>query len=487
MQKDIRVRYAPSPTGFVHIGNLRTALFNYLFAKHNNGKLVLRIEDTDQLRKVEGAVENIIRTLQWVGIEYDEGPYKGGDYAPYFQSERLEIYHEHAKYLIDKKKAYYCFCTEERLNAIKQEQQKQKQPVTKYDKKCLSLTEDEVQKNLQAGVPHVIRLNVIPGMTIKFNDFIRGEVQILSDLIDDQVLIKSDGYPTYHLANVVDDYLMKITHIIRGEEWLPSTPKHVLLYEAFGWELPIFAHLPLLLNKDRSKLSKRQGDVAVEDYKSKGYLPDALINFIALLGWNPKDEQEIFSITELIDKFTLEGVHKSGAIFDIEKLNWINAEYLRKKQGFELLIMLREELKNSKYSNEDYSDEYLMNIITIMKPRITFVRDLYEKGYYFFEEPQDYDFNLVEKIWNPTTTGILTRFKDELKIMQSFTKENLEEELKRISAELNIKKSQIIQPLRLAVTGTTEGPGILEIILLIGKEKTISRINRFLEKYQNNF
>ncbi len=483
MQQNVRVRYAPSPTGFVHIGNLRTALYNYLFARHNNGKFVLRIEDTDQARKTEGAVENIIKTLEWVGIEYDEGPYKGGEYEPYFQSQRLEIYKEHAKYLIDKKKAYYCFCSEERLKAIKQEQQLQKLPVTKYDKKCLSLSEEEVNYNLNKGMKFVIRLNVEPGITVKFNDFIRGEVQILSDLIDDQVLIKSDGYPTYHLANVVDDYLMKINYVIRGEEWLTSTPKHILLYEAFGWELPVFAHLPLLLNKDRSKLSKRQGDVAVEDYKNKGYLPEALINFIALLGWNPKDEQEIFSMKELIERFTLESVHKAGAVFDIDKLNWLNGEYIRKKSNFELLILLREELRKTKYSSINYSDEYLINVINAMKPRILFIKEIFEKGFFFFEEPENLDSRVVEKVWISQTPIILKRYSEGLSAIQNLTKEDLENLSKKIIDEMNLKKSNLIQPLRLAISGTLEGPGISDIILTIGKEKTIERINKIIEKF----
>ncbi|MCX7833320.1 MAG: glutamate--tRNA ligase [Ignavibacteria bacterium] len=482
MQQNIRVRYAPSPTGFIHIGNLRTALYNYLFARHNNGKLILRIEDTDQSRKVEKAVENIIDTLQWVGIEYDEGPFKEGDYAPYFQSQRLKIYYQYAKILIENKKAYYCFCSEERLNAIRQEQQLRKVPVAKYDKKCLSLTEQEISDNLNQKLPYVIRLNVEPGRTIKFNDFIRGEVQILSDLIDDQILIKSDGFPTYHLANVIDDYLMKITHIIRGEEWLPSTPKHILLYEAFGWELPVFAHLPLLLNKDRSKLSKRQGDVSVEDYKNKGYLPEALINFIALLGWNPKDEQEIFSMNELIEKFTLEAVHKSGAIFDIEKLNWLNGEYIRKKSNFELLILLREELSKSKYNNNDYSDEYLIKVINAMKPRITFIKEIYEKGYFFFEEPESFDKDLINKFSTTQYTEILNTYLKEIKNIQELTKEDLENLIKYIVDELKIKKANLIQPLRLAISASLEGPSITDIILTIGKEKTIQRINKFIEK-----
>ena len=291
---EVRVRFAPSPTGFLHVGGLRTALFNYLFARNSGGKFILRIEDTDRARYVEGAVDNLITTLRWAGLDYDEGPVVGGDFGPYVQSERLAIYKKHVDVLLEKRVAYRCFCTPERLDAMRKEQEKKKlQP--KYDRTCLSLSENEIEANLSAGKPYVVRLKVPDNVTIKFSDIIRGDVEFASERVDDQVLLKSDGYPTYHLANVVDDHLMNISHVIRGEEWLSSTPKHVLLYEAFGWELPKFAHLPLLLNPDRSKLSKRQGDVAVEDYRDKGYLKEALVNFVALLGWNPGDDMSIFA------------------------------------------------------------------------------------------------------------------------------------------------------------------------------------------------
>ena len=284
-----RVRFAPSPTGYLHVGGLRTALYNYLFAKHNNGTFILRIEDTDRTRLVEGAVENLIDTLKWAGLEYDEGPFVGGNYGPYIQSERLDIYKKYVDELIKSGKAYYCFCSSERLEKIREEQQQQKlQP--KYDKHCLKLSEEEIKQKIANGESYVVRLNVQPDEIIKIEDVIRGTVEFNSNIVDDQVLLKSDGFPTYHLANVVDDHLMKITHVIRGEEWLSSTPKHALLYDYFGWERPIFAHLPLLLNLDRKKLSKRQSDVAVEDFRDKGFLKEALVNFVALLGWTAGDE-----------------------------------------------------------------------------------------------------------------------------------------------------------------------------------------------------
>ena len=358
-----RVRFAPSPTGYLHVGGLRTALYNYLFAKHNNGTFILRIEDTDRNRYVEGAVENLIGALKWAGLEFDEGPEAGGDYGPYMQSQRLDIYKKYADELILKGKAYYCFCTPERLLGLRKEQEKQKLPQTKYDKHCLHLSKEEIENNLTSGIPKIVRLNVESNQTIKFDDIIREHIEFESNNVDDQVLIKSDGYPTYHLANVVDDHFMKITHVIRGEEWLSSTPKHVLLYDAFGWERPVFAHLPLLLNPDRSKLSKRQGDVAVEDYRDKGFINEALVNFVALLGWNAGDDKEFYYMDDLINNFSLERVNKAGAVFDLQKLNWLNAEHLRKKSSQELLLLLKLEIQKSKFKIQNYTDNFLTSII----------------------------------------------------------------------------------------------------------------------------
>lgn len=324
---NVRVRFAPSPTGFVHVGSLRTALYNYLFARHHGGKFVLRVEDTDRARYTEGAVENLLETLEWSGLSDDEGPENNGDFGPYYQSQRLNIYHEYIEKLISNNFAYPCFCSEERLAKIREEQIGKKL-TPKYDGHCRHISGDELIKRRKSE-DHVIRLKIPPEGITKVSDIIRGEVQFQNEMIDDQVLLKSDGFPTYHLANVVDDHLMGITHVIRGEEWLISTPKHIILYDYFGWPIPQFAHLPLLLNPDRSKLSKRQGDVAVEDYRKKGYLPEALLNFVALLGWNRGDDEEIFSLEELIADFSLERVNKSGAVFNIEKLNWMNGIYIR--------------------------------------------------------------------------------------------------------------------------------------------------------------
>ena len=477
-----RVRFAPSPTGYLHVGGLRTALYNYLFAKRNNGDFILRIEDTDRNRFVEGAVENLVGALKWAGLNFDEGPGTGGDFGPYMQSERLDIYKEYSEELIRKGKAYYCFCTPERLQVLREEQEKLKLPQAKYDKHCLHLSKNEIEKNLAAGIPKVIRLNVEPGTIIKFDDIIRERVEFDSNNVDDQVLIKSDAYPTYHLANVVDDHLMKITHVIRGEEWLSSTPKHVMLYDAFGWERPVFAHLPLLLNPDRSKLSKRQGDVAVEDYREKGYLKEALINFVALLGWNAGDDKEFYYINELIESFSLERVNKAGAVFDLQKLNWLNAEHLRKKTNNELLFFLKDEIKKSKFKDNSYSDDYLLLIIEAMKERVSFVREFIDNCNYFYESPSEYDQKSVEKNWKPETPDHLKRLNIEFANLSDTGKENYEHALARVAEELNVSKGKLIHPLRLAVSGQSTGPGMFDLLFILGKDEVVKRITTALEK-----
>jgi len=475
-----RVRFAPSPTGYLHIGGLRTALYNYLYAKNQNGKIILRIEDTDRKRFVEGAVENLIDTLTWAGINFDEGPEIGGNFAPYYQSERLDLYKQHADKLISDGKAYYCFCTPERLQQLKEEQQKQKLPQAKYDKHCLQLSKNDIEEKLKSNIPFVIRLNVQPDQKIIFKDVIRETVEFETNNIDDQVLIKSDGFPTYHLANVVDDHLMQITHVIRGEEWLSSTPKHIILYDYFGWEKPVFAHLPLLLNPDKSKLSKRQGDVAVEDYREKGYLKEALINFVALLGWNYGDDKEVYEIDELIKKFSLERVHKAGAVFNIEKLNWLNFEHLRKKSDEEVLKMLRDEIKKSELDNSKFSDDYLLKVIAAMKERVQFVKEYLSKSPYFFKAPESYEEQNLKKRWKEDSTQLLADLKKRFEKLNNPVKEDFEISLDELATELNVGKGKLVHPLRIAVSGVGEGPGIFDIVSIIGKEETLVRINTTL-------
>lgn len=477
-----RVRFAPSPTGYLHVGGLRTALYNYLFAKKNNGTFVLRIEDTDRNRYVEGAVENLISSLKWAGLDFDEGPEVGGNYGPYLQSQRLDLYKNYADELITNDKAYYCFCTPERLQTLREEQEKQKLPQAKYDKHCLHLSKEEIKNNLVSGIPKVVRLNVVQNHTIKFDDVIREHVEFESNNVDDQVLIKSDGYPTYHLANVVDDHLMKITHVIRGEEWLSSTPKHVLLYDAFGWERPIFAHLPLLLNPDRSKLSKRQGDVAVEDYRDKGFLKEALINFVALLGWNAGDDKEFYYMDELVNSFSLERVNKAGAVFDLQKLNWLNAEHLRKKNLEELLSLLKDEIQKSKFMDQDYSDDFLTRVIEAMKERVSFVKEFIDTCTYFYEAPTEYEQKSVEKNWNSETSEHLKKLEKEFASLNNPTKEDFENALVKVSEEINVGKGKLIHPLRLAVSGQSTGPGMFDLLFILGKDEVVRRIESAIEK-----
>jgi len=477
---EVRVRFAPSPTGYLHVGGLRTALYNYLFARKHAGKFILRIEDTDRARFVEGAVENLIQTLQWAGLDFDEGPGKQGNHGPYVQSERLSIYREHAHQLLKTGKAYYAFDTAAELEEMRKTQEKLRLP-TKYDRRALKLNPDEVMAKLASGAPAVIRLKVPDGVTIGFDDIVRGRVEFSADQLDDQVLLKSDGYPTYHLANVVDDHLMNISHVIRGEEWLSSTPKHVVLYQFFGWALPVFAHLPLLLNPDRSKLSKRQGDVAVEDYRKKGYLREALVNFVAFLGWNPGDEREVFLLDELVKEFSLERVGKSGAIFNIEKLDWLNAEHLRRKSDDEILNMLKSDLLASGM-NERFDSGYLKNVISAMRERVSFVHDFVEKSPYFFRAPTEYDKDVVQKRWTVGTPAHLKAYADGLSKCDSPGKDDYESLLVSTVDSLGVPKAALIHLLRLAVSGMGVGPGLYDLLFILGKDETIRRINTAIEK-----
>ncbi|MBI1805374.1 MAG: glutamate--tRNA ligase [Ignavibacteriae bacterium] len=482
---NVRVRFAPSPTGYLHVGGLRTALYNYLFAQRHQGAFVLRIEDTDRSRYVEGAVENLIETLTWAGLEYDEGPLRDGPFGPYIQSERLEIYREHANNLVREGKAYRCFCSSDRLEAMRKEQEKQKLS-PKYDRLCLRLPPQVIEENIQKGISFVVRMRVPDNEIIRFHDIIRDDVEFLSDRIDDQVLLKSDGYPTYHLANVIDDHLMQITHVIRGEEWLSSTPKHILLYRFFGWNTPMFAHLPLLLNPDRSKLSKRQGDVAVEEYRAKGYLKEALVNFVALLGWNPGDEREIFSLEELAKEFSLERVGKAGAIFNIDKLNWMNFEHLRRKSDQEVLAMLKEELAHSRFREHQLSDEYLFKVIAAMRVRVSFVKDYLEKSPYFFEAPTEFDHEVVRKRWKRDTPAHMEQLvKMFRKLNKPFpTKEDFEKALYETLGNLITASPDggLIHPTRLAISGVGVGPGLFDMLYILGRDESIRRIITAIEK-----
>ncbi len=471
---EVRVRFAPSPTGYVHVGSLRTALYNFLFARHHQGRFVLRIEDTDRSRYVEGAVENLLETLRWAGLDYDEGPEKDGPFGPYFQSQRKDIYHEHVQRLLDSDAAYPCFCSEETLNAMREEQQKKGLPVM-YDGRCRHIPKDEALERMKTE-PHVIRLKVPHSGVTVVKDIIRGEVAFENALIDDQVLLKSDGFPTYHLANVVDDHLMKISHVIRGEEWLPSTPKHILLYRAFGWQEPQFAHLPLLLNPDRSKLSKRQGDVAVEDYRAKGFLPQALVNFVALLGWNKGDDQEIFSLEELIEYFSLERVNKAGAVFDVHKLEWMNGHYIRSIDEDEYVRLGQEWLKKLGLDTGEAEKNKL--ILLAVRPSLNKFADLAQKTAVFFKEALEYDEEAVEWLSKPESKEILKVMLEELSKMNELTVETFKVLMKTVQKRSGQKGKNLWMPVRAAITGETHGPDLSIVLSVIGKQK----VEQFLKQ-----
>ncbi len=480
----VRVRFAPSPTGYLHVGGLRTALYNYLFARNQGGEFILRIEDTDRTRFVENATENLIKSLQWAGIEFDESPVNPGEYGPYVQSERLSIYKKYADELLNKGCAYYAFDTSEELTEMRNRLQADKKE-TKYDrmnmKNQLTLGEEETRRLICESVPYVVRL-LVPDELIKFSDTIRGEIAVHGREIDDQILMKSDGYPTYHLANVVDDHLMKITNVIRGEEWLPSTPKHVILYNYFGWDLPEFAHLPLLLNKDKSKLSKRQGDVAVEDYIKKGYIRDAFVNFIALLGWNPSADREIYTMDELIELFHLEKVNKAGAVFDLVKLDWVQAYYLHHIVPVDQLVAeLKTLLDKNSISDEYKQTEYLERVINLFRERIKFIEELPEMANYMFAEPRIFDEKYKAKHWNDDTEGLLREFSEFIAAIDDFTHDTLYPQVSEWIEAKGMKLKNIIHIVRLSITGKSSGAGMFETMELLGKERCINRINYFLE------
>jgi len=486
----VRVRFAPSPTGFLHVGGLRTALFNYLFARHNNGVFILRIEDTDRTRYVEGATENLISILSWCGLDYDEGPYldeqgkiyQKGNFGPYIQSQRIEIYKKYAEELLKKGVAYRCFCTPQRLEELRKTQILNKQPPM-YDRFCRNLSQKESDERAKSE-PYTIRLK-IPDEEIIFFDIIRGEIKFDGRLIDDQILLKSDGFPTYHLANVVDDHLMQITHVIRGEEWLSSTPKHILLYRYFGWQAPQFAHLPLLLNPDRSKLSKRSGDVSVEDYKKEGYLPEAIINYVALLGFSTEDSQQFFTKEELIQKFTLKRCSQSPAVFDRQKLLWMNSEYIRKTDTEKLYHYSKPFLEHAGFKNIEEKKEYIKKLIEAEKERIKLLKDVPYLIEFFLKDDTEivYDETAVKKFLSTEQQkNILKEILEELKPVENFNKTVLEEKIRNFCQQKGYKTSDVFHPLRVAVSGRKEGIGLFDLLELLGKEKVINRIELVLKK-----
>ncbi|MEX2639340.1 MAG: glutamate--tRNA ligase [Balneolales bacterium] len=490
---NIRVRFAPSPTGMLHIGGLRTALYNYLFSRHHEGAFVLRIEDTDQKRYVAEAENDIIESLHWAGMPFDEGPGKEGQYGPYRQSERSELYHKYATQLIEQEQAYYAFDSTADIEDMRARLQKSGNPSPKYDaitrmsmKNSLTLPAEEVRRRLDSGEEYVVRLKVPRRETIRFKDDIRGFVSFESQGLDDQVLLKSDGLPTYHLANVVDDHLMDISHVIRGEEWLSSAPKHILLYQYLGWEPPAMAHLPLIMSPKGGKLSKRNADelgipVNVRDYVEQHYEPEALINFLAFLGWSPGDDREVFTMDQLIKEFSLERIGKGGAIFNHSKLIWYNEHFLRGIPEEILLPKVRSLAEEAGYTG--FSDEYLKEVIRLMKERASLLPDFVTHGRYFFEEPKEYDDKTVKKAWKNGTSDLVKAFHDQIKEMDedSFKAAELKQVLSGLVEEHGIGFGKLMQPVRLAVTGMGFGPDLFETMQLLGKHKVTGRLDKAVQ------
>jgi glutamyl-tRNA synthetase len=498
--REVRVRFAPSPTGALHIGGVRTALYNYLLARQTKGTMILRIEDTDQTRYVPGAEEYIIESLKWVGITIDEGAGVGGPHAPYRQSERQSIYKQYAQQLIDAGHAYYAFDTAEELDQMRERLKTAGVDTPQYNsitrmqmKNSLTLGEGEVKKLLDEGAPYVIRLKVPRKEEVRLNDLIRGWVTVHSSQIDDKVLMKSDGMPTYHLANVVDDYLMKISHVIRGEEWLPSAPLHVLLYKYFGWEdvMPQFAHLPLLLKPDgNGKLSKRDadqlgfpifpltwkdpnsGETAI-GYREAGYLPDALINFLAFLGWNPGTTQEIFSMDQLIEAFQLERINKAGAKFDFHKAQWFNQQYLKSKPDAVLAQFLLHQLEKENFS---CSEDQALKIASIMKERVTFPQDFWEQGKYFFMAPTTFDEAVSSKKWNDEAVRVIGSFGEAVSNLTALDAATAKATLDSVAAANGVGAGKVLQALRLSITGAGGGPDLMMIMEIVGKDEVVKRI-----------
>ena len=473
----VRVRFAPSPTGYLHIGGLRTALYNYLFARHTGGTFILRIEDTDRTRIVPDAMENLIHTLQKLDITFDEGPIIGGNYGPYIQSERLDLYRKEAQKLLDAGFAYRCFCTPETLAQMRAEQQA-KGEFVKYDRRCLNLTPAEIEAKLAKGEPYVLRLKMPETRTFRFNDIIRGEVEMDSAQSDDQVLIKSDGYPTYHLASVVDDHYMDISYVIRGEEWLSSMPKHLWLYECFGWTPPQWVHLPLILNPDRTKLSKRMNDVAVEDYLERGYLKEAIINFVALLGWHSADNREIFSLEELCQEFTLERVNKSGAIFDLNKLNWMNGWYLRNLPLDTIVERSKPYFEKEHLAIPDTGK--LTKIVATARERCTLLSDLVEYSKMFLC-PQPLSTESLDFLKKEDSRKVLSWFQSHLPSGGDIDAEQLNQLVQQGIKDLGFKGKAFYKPLYLALLHQDHGPELPAIFSILGLKEVHHRIQEVLE------
>jgi glutamyl-tRNA synthetase len=484
MSDRVRVRFAPSPTGYLHVGGARTALFNFLFARRYKGDFLLRIEDTDRSRYQEAALKEIYQSLRWLGIEWDEGPGKGGRCAPYIQSERTGLYRTHAERLVTEGKAYPCFCTSERISKLRETQEKEKLPLG-YDRHCRLLPANEAKGLIYKGTPHTIRFKMPPGRKIVFNDRIRGAIEYSSDVLDDFVLLKSDGFPTYHLANIVDDHFMEITHVLRGDEWIASTPRHVLLYEAFGWTPPEFAHMPVILSPDGGKLSKRKGAASVMDYQRAGFLPEALFNFLALLGWSlgDGDPREKMTREELIAAFSLDQISPKAAVFDEKKLEWMNGKYLEERTPESLASEVTELLRQNGVigASEYIEPARLVAVIALLKGRSKHISDIARDGTYFFKAPETYEEKARKKYFTPDAPAALKKVVDALSEIDDFTKIEIEKKYHEMSEGGGSTLAGLVHPTRLAISGVSFGPGLFEMMEVLGKDTVVKRITKAIE------
>lgn len=470
-----RTRFAPSPTGYMHIGNLRTAIFEYLIAKHDNGDFILRIEDTDQNRKVEGAVDFIYNTLALCGFKIDEGPLNEGEYGPYVQSERLDLYKKYALELVDKGAAYYCFCTEERLDKLREVCKLNKQAFM-YDGCCRKLSKEEAEKRIQSGEPYVIRQKMPKeGQTI-IKDLVYGEVVIDNSVLEDQILLKSDGYPTYNFANVVDDHLMNITHVVRGKEYLDQTAKYNLLYEAFGWEKPVYAHVAMVLGEDGSKLSKRNGDASFMDLYNEGYLPEAIVNYLVLLGWSPESNQEMFAVDELIKEFNPKRISKSSSQYDVKKLNWFNANYIKKMESDKYLELVLPFLKEA-YDLSSKSSEWINHLVCIYQNHISYGKQIVDEVKLFFEDVVNPNEECLEFMKQDGIDNTISTFKNEILAITDWNVENISNAINNVKEKAGVKGKMLYMPIRIKVSGVMHGPELPDTIYLLGKDTVLNRLN----------
>ena len=469
-----RTRFAPSPTGFMHIGNLRTAIFEYLLAKKDNGDFILRIEDTDQTRKVEGAIDFIYNTLSLCGFKIDEGPNNEGEYGPYIQSERIDIYKKYALELVEKGAAYYCFCTEERLDKLREVASLNKQAFM-YDGHCRNLSKEEVEEKLSKGVPYVIRQAMPKTGETVVSDVVYGDIVIDNSVLEDQILIKSDGYPTYNFANVIDDHLMNITHVVRGKEYLDQTAKYNLLYEAFGWEKPEYVHVAMVLGEDGSKLSKRNGDASFMDLYNEGYLPEAIVNYLVLLGWSPETNQEVFSMGELINIFDPKRISKSSSQYDVKKLNWFNAQYIKKLSLDKYFDFVLPFLKDA-YNLDNKSDEWIRHLVSIYQNHISYGKEIVNEVRLFFEDDITLDEECNEFMKQEGVSDTIKAFKEEIEAISDWNVDSISLAINNVKEKCGVKGKMLYMPIRIAVSGVMHGPELPDTIYLLGKEKVLKRL-----------